>query len=284
MKVSVIIPCHNESAHLAEQLDALAAQHHDGAWDVIVVDHRSTDRTAEVASAHVPLRDRLQVVRVDDGHNVARARRAGVEASDADAFLFCDGDDVVAPGWLAGLVAAMQEAPLATGLVDTARLNPPALARSRGRGRGGAAPTFAGHPFVSGCNVAVRRDAWESLHGFDEAFGGLEDIEFSLRAIVAGIPVRYVPDAVVYYRYRSTARALWRQASYYGASVPLLARRCVELGLTPPPRWAGLRSWAWLVAYLPIAWTPQHRIRWWWTLGSRIGSLRGAVLARRFQV
>ena len=59
MKVSVIIPCHNESAHLAEQLDALAAQQYDGAWDVIVVDHRSTDRTAEVASAHVPLRDHL---------------------------------------------------------------------------------------------------------------------------------------------------------------------------------------------------------------------------------
>ncbi len=282
MKVSVIIPCHNQAQHLAEQLDALAVQQFGGEWDVIVVDHRSTDGTSDIALAHAGLRGRLRVERLDDGHGVARARRAGVEASDAEAFLFCDGDDVVAPGWLDGLASAMNLVPLATGQVDTQRLNPPALAMSRGRGRNGVAPTFASHPFVSGGNCAIRRDAWELLGGFDEQFPGLEDIEFSLRAVKAGVPIRFVPEAVLHYRYRSEAKVLWRQATFYGASGPLLARRCIELGLTPPPRRAGLRSWAWLVVYLPVAWVPRYRPRWWWTLGSRIGSLRSALGTRLF--
>ena len=49
MKISIVIPAHNEEASLPETLRAALAQDHPD-YEVIVVDNASTDRTYEVAS------------------------------------------------------------------------------------------------------------------------------------------------------------------------------------------------------------------------------------------
>jgi glycosyltransferase involved in cell wall biosynthesis len=282
--LAVIIPCFNEAGSLPHQLDALAEQHWDGTWEVIVVDNGSTDGTADVARSHPGLADRLRVVEAHDGHNIAYARRAGVEASAARAVAFCDGDDVVAPGWLAALGDALRDHEIVTGEIDVSRLNTPALARSRGDRARGAPPLFGEVLFARGNNHGMWRSVWDELGGFDEQFGGLEDIELSLRAHAAGHRVHLAPDAVVHYRYRAGLLALWRQARYYGRSHALNAARCVELGLQPPSRWSGLRSWAWLAVNVVRLHRPEIRYRWWWTLGSRVGVISGALKARTLRI
>jgi GT2 family glycosyltransferase len=120
--------------------------------------------------------------------------------------------------------------------------------------------------------------------GFDEAFVGLEDVEFSLRLAARGIEPVLVPDAVVHYRFRAAAADVWRQGSFYGRGRPALARRARDLGLRAPARSEGLRSWAWLLVHLPGLRTRAGRLRWLWVLANRIGVLRGAVHERTLHV
>lgn len=281
MDLSVIIPCHNEAERLPEQLDALAGQRWSGSWEVIVVDNRSSDGTADVAAAHAGLRGRLRVVRAFDGAGVSYARATGVEASAARAVAFCDGDDVVADGWVAAIGDALRDHELVTGEIDVDRINEPAIARSRGARRTGVPPTYGEVTFLRGNNGGMWRSTWDDLGGFDASFHGLEDIELSLRAAAQGRRVHFAPHAVVHYRHRSDWRGLWQQGLFYGGSEPMLRRRCAELGLACRPRSAAWRSWAWLIVHAPGAVRATTRPRWVWTLACRMGALRQSLRSLR---
>jgi GT2 family glycosyltransferase len=126
----------------------------------------------------------------------------------------------------------------------------------------------------------MTRAVWNQLNGFDESFYGLEDIELSLRAAALGLKVQFVPDALVHYRYRDGWQGLWKQGQFYGGSYPQLWKRARQLGLVAPPRFAGARSWVWLVLHLPLVGHRSVRYRWVWTLACRIGALRGALRHR----
>jgi len=54
MKISVIIPAHNEERYLGDTLRAILAQDHPD-YEVIVVDNASVDRTAEIARSFIPM-------------------------------------------------------------------------------------------------------------------------------------------------------------------------------------------------------------------------------------
>ncbi len=280
VELCVIIPCHNEEATLGQQLDALATQEWDGTWEVVVVDNRSTDRTAELARAHLGLRDRLRVITANDFANIAYARRCGVEASNARSVVFCDGDDVVAPGWVAAMADALRRENLVTGDVEVLMLNEAGLAASRGRSRMGVVPRFGNRPILRGNCGGMTREIWDQFGGFDETFAGLEDIEFSLRVAAAGHTVIFVPEAIVHYRYRNRLRNLWLQGLYYGKSYSLLKDRCRMLGIAGPSRLSSAKSWAWVVLYVPLAVSKKYRSRWIWTLAVRLGSVLGAIRVR----
>jgi len=277
MELAVIIPCKNEATTLPQQLDALAAQTWDGDWEVIVVDNNSDDGTPDVALAHEGLRGRLRVVRAMDAAGVAYARRCGVNATDARAVVFCDGDDVVAPGWVAGMGDALRRHDFVTGNIDIDLLNGPTLAATRGRRRIGLEPKFGPHTFLRGNNSGMTRERWDAYDGFDETFVGLEDIELSLRVAAAGDVIHFAENALVHYRYRDSPRVLWRQGMFYGSGRVRLARRCLDLGLEPPPRTGALKSWVWLLLFTPLAPLARYRKRWIWTAANRMGALRVAI-------
>jgi GT2 family glycosyltransferase len=128
--------------------------------------------------------------------------------------------------------------------------------------------------------LLMRRSVFDEVGGFDQGYIGAEDHEFSLRLAQHGIPIHFAPDARIAYRYRSEASVLWRQGNTYGRSRPRLRRRVVEAGLPAPSRFAGWRSWLWLLRHLPGLGSPEGRARWAWVAGNRVGQLRGSVEAR----
>lgn len=83
-----------------------------------------------------------------------------------------------------------------------------------------------------GANLAIRKSAWEELGGFDTALGrrgadlaGGEDLEFSLKAMVAGYAVCTVPDAAVLHHIsadRIRLCGLWHVAREAGLSLSRL--------------------------------------------------------------
>ena len=107
--VSVVIPVLNGAATISQQLAALAGQTYRGPMEVLVADNGSTDATVEVVQA---LSGRLPGLRLVDASarvGTNHARNAGAAAAGGDLLAFCDADDVAAPGWLAGLVAGLED-------------------------------------------------------------------------------------------------------------------------------------------------------------------------------
>lgn len=274
-ELAVIVPCHNVAATLGEALRALTGEPWDGTWEVIVVDNASTDATPDIARRFDPAM--VRVVTARTGRGVAYARNAGVRETSARSVAFCDGDDVVQPGWLAAIGTALREHELVSGVVDTAALNPPWLATSRPSDGNRRLPTFGTVPFARGNNCGVRRALWERAGGFHERFRGLEDIEFSLRLRAMGVAPALVPDAVVAYRFRHDVADVWRQGYFYGLGRPALRRLACELGVPAPPRFESVRSWAWLAINVHHLADRGGRYAWTWVLANRFGVLRGWV-------
>lgn len=96
MNASVIMPCHNAGAYIAQALRSAAAQT-DPPHEIIVIDDASTDDSiAKVESSGVPVR----LLRVN-ARNAAAARNAGIAAATGDWIAFLDADDLWYPTHLA---------------------------------------------------------------------------------------------------------------------------------------------------------------------------------------
>ena len=283
VELSVVIPAYNEELRIGEQLDALLAQSWDGTWEIVVVDNRSTDRTGAIVEAYARRDPRVRLVPASERAGLNFARNAGVAASRGRAFALCDADDLVAPGWVAALGSALREHEVVTGPLELDRLNPPWLAASRGRGDERGLPTFQGlFPTVHGNNFGMVRACFEAVGRFDldDRVIGVDDVELSLRIWQDGLGLYFEPGAVVHYRYRDDARALWRQGRTYGRARPFLVRRLREQRLPTPPRLAGWRSWVWLVAHIPQLRTREGRAAWVWVAANRWGQVEGSVQHR----
>ncbi len=279
LALAVIVPCHNVAPTLPQQLDALVSERWTKPWGIIVVDNNSTDATRDVALRYAGRGVRL--VSANSGRGVAYARNAGARETTAAAVAFCDGDDVIAPGWVSAIGNGLEEADIVSGRVETELLNEGWLAETRPMGRPGALPTFGKIGFASGGNCGIRRDTFERLNGYDETFIGLEDIEFSLRARAAGARIRAVPEAILHYRLRAGLASVWRQGFFYGRGRPHLILRARELGLASPGRLEGLRSWAWVLCNIGMLRQRAGRYKLLWVVANRLGVIRGAISQRQ---
>ena len=276
--VSIVMPCHNVATTLPAQLQLILPQLDGSDAELVLVDNNSTDSTADIARAAATRSRRVRFARADEAQGVAYARNAGVALARGDRLLFCDADDVIDADWVATMAAGLDRHHVATGSLDVETLNDPAMTASRGPAR---RPSFYGlFPIAAGGNMAVTRSAWTAIGSLDESLPSLEDMEWSLRARLAGFDIGWVPEARIQYRYRASPLDLWRQGWNYGRSRPAIARRLWESTGERPRRLAGLRSWAWLVLHLPELVRSDRRGRVAWVAGNRLGQLLGCIGAR----
>ena len=106
MTLSVVIPCRDAEAYLAETLRSLSLQTRPPD-EVIVVDDGSVDRSAEIARA---FGDPVRVV-AGSGTGGSAARAHGAELAAGDRLMFLDADDLLGPDALASLDAALDDHP-----------------------------------------------------------------------------------------------------------------------------------------------------------------------------
>jgi hypothetical protein len=121
---------------------------------------------------------------------------------------------------------------------------------------------------------------WDVVGGMSEEHLAAEDVDFSMRCWLRGIDIVGLSDAVVHYRYRRTAAALWRQGYAYGSSRPRVIRTLKEMGKPRPPSLAGWKSWVVLLVTVPTLVTRHGRARWLWIAGNRMGQLVGSMRER----
>ncbi|MET7360400.1 dolichyl-phosphate beta-glucosyltransferase [Streptomyces sp. NPDC005562] len=93
--LTVVVPAYNEERRLGPTLHALR-EHLEltdrGAWELIVVDDGSTDRTAEIAAEAAAADPRVQLLRGDRNRGKGHALRLGVLASYGRRVLITDAD------------------------------------------------------------------------------------------------------------------------------------------------------------------------------------------------
>ena len=275
--VSVVIPVLDAAAWIDDQLRALAAQQVPVPWEVVVADNGSTDGTTALALAW---RDRLPVRVVDasEVRDINHARNRGTEEACGELLLFCDGDDMVHPDWVAAYWRTRDEWDVAGGKVETTTLNDPvALARTPQERERGLA-TFGWMPTFMGCNFAVHRGVHRAIGGFDETFlGGCDDIDFAFRAQLSGHRLGYVPEAVVAYRVRGRLRDAARQYFRYGHTRAHLYRKFKAWGMPRRTLRHTLRTYALTVVHVPQLLRADGRARWIVQAAFLVGMLTGSL-------
>ncbi|PMC74788.1 glycosyltransferase [Brachybacterium sp. UMB0905] len=226
IEVSVVICALNEEHRIRRQLNALDAQVEAPAFEVIVVDNGSTDRTAEVVRSWIArsrrLADDARLVDASSTPGIPAARNAGVRAASGRVIAFCDADDQVQPGWVAAMAQAVVDGVIAGGRVIA--FEPSGELRGDLYGPGLTATPYL--PYVGASNLGVSRSLYLKLGGMDESLPryGFEDVDFSWRAQEAGYHLVHAPDAVVHFSLSDTSASV-RKRFQLGQGRVLMARR-----------------------------------------------------------
>lgn len=279
--ISVVIPVYNAAATLGEQLDALADQTYGGAWEVILADNGSTDGSVSLARGWEGRVPGLRIVDASARRGPSVARNVGAAAATGEAFVFCDADDVVTPGWLAALADALNH-DFVAGAMDYDFLNRgPAAGWRRFRSHVDRAPVGLDFmPYAMSANIGVRRGAFEAVGGFSERLRWGEDVDLSWRLQLAGYPLHFAPSAIIRYRYRDDLRSLWRQYLEYGSMQPLLYKRFRSAGLPRASVAAALYAYLQLVTRIHRLLRVTTRGLWIRAAAVRWGRVRGSIRER----
>jgi glycosyltransferase involved in cell wall biosynthesis len=261
--ISVIVPARNEEASLGDCLHSLVVQS-GVAFEIIVVDDHSTDRTREIAKSFPT----VQVIEAGPlpegwtGKNNAVA--TGTRDARGEWLLFTDADTVHLPGSLARALAEAQEngaallsyspeqiavtfwemATLPVVFAELARQYPPSVVTDP------ASPVAA----ANGQFILIRREAYDAVGGHTAIAGDiLEDVALARAVKRSGrkIRFRYAADAVrtrMYRNYRQLRDGWTKNLAL----------------LFPNPGWLAVKTLAlWVIPWiaLPLA-RPSH---WWWS-------------------
>lgn len=105
-ELTVVLPVRDVAGYLPDMLTALRRNADAVDLQVVAVDDGSTDATPDVLAEYAPVLP-LEIVRHERAVGLASARNVGLAAARGRYVTFLDGDDWIAPGYLAALVAAM---------------------------------------------------------------------------------------------------------------------------------------------------------------------------------
>jgi glycosyltransferase involved in cell wall biosynthesis len=275
--LSVVVPVWNGMPWIEHQLLALSSQDVPAEWEVVVADNGSDDGTRACVERWSARDSRIHLQDASARRGAAAARNTGVRAARGEFLAFCDADDVVRPGWVASMLVALHDAELVAGVFDFGTLE----------GDPGSSPVPAATrqlgflPFGLSANLAVRREVFEAVHGFDEDLSPEEDVDLCWRLQLAGYRFAVAADAVVEKRERAAGLPTFRGAWAYGRCGPRLYVRYRPAGMRRDLRGAA-KAWVWLTVALPGLVQRRRRRQWVRTFAIRSGRLAGSLRLRAF--
>lgn len=226
--VSIIMVTYNSAGQLSACCAALRAVRYDPPPQIVVVDNASTDASAAMVRQLLPEALLLAQAR---NHGFGGGVQIGAAASNGAYLVLLNPDTVVAPDWLAALVAPLAEPRCGIAgskitdwegrrLLHTGGLvsEPEILASHRGDGEldHGQYETPGAVSFVTGASLALSRALWDRLGGLDVGFfpGYFEDVDLCWRAQALGLECWYVPRSTLRHS-ESSSTGKFSGAFYY---------------------------------------------------------------------
>ena len=226
-RVTVLVTAHEDAPRLYDCLRALQAQTAElDASTLLVVNQAQGRFPREAEERASKLCDRILFVEAPGKSN---ALNAGVAVCESEVIAFTDDDAQPQPGWLARLTAPLLEETRPSNLVGTGGRVLPIYPESgmptwysgmiEGKATsvlgprhdlGDAALAYemrgARTPNPIGANCAYRREVFDDYRyapelgpNYETGVRGGEDTEFAQRLMIAGMALRYVPDAIVHH-------------------------------------------------------------------------------------
>ncbi len=239
--VSVLIPCFNEAANLAETLRyALAID-----WpqfELIAINDGSSDDTGRQLEQWAALDPRVRVVHLAQNQGKAMALQAGALLARHELLVCIDGDALLDPQAVAWLVRRFQADPGLGAVTGNPRIRNRTTLLGRIQvgefssivGLIKRAQSMLGGLFtVSGVITAFRRSALHEV-GYWSVDMLTEDIAITWALQRSGWRVAYQPQALVWILMPETLRGLWKQRLRWAeggiqvllANATLLAQPC----------------------------------------------------------
>lgn len=210
---------------VGEAVESVLSQRFVG-FELVVVDDGSTDGTA---NALARLGSRLRILSTPR-RGVSAARNAGVAGSTGRYIAFLDSDDLWRPGKLARQIGFLEEHPEVEicqteeiWIRNGIRVNPKASHR---KPSGDVFLRSLDLCLVSPSAVMLRRELFQRLGGFDEAFPVCEDYDLWLR-IAVNLPIPLIADALVIKRgghVDQLSRSMWGMDRYRVLALQKLLR------------------------------------------------------------
>jgi glucosyl-dolichyl phosphate glucuronosyltransferase len=218
VNATIILCTYNRCQSLAKALESVASLRlpEPDAWEVLIVDNNSNDKTSEVAldfCRRYPAHFRYIF---EPCQGKSNALNTGIGKAHGDVLAFTDDDVILEPTWLQNLIAPLRDSRWAGAggrTLPEQNFSPPPWLSLESRyalgplaifDLGSLAAELTESPF--GNNMAFRKQTVEKYGGFRTDLGPQpgseirsEDTEFGRRLLAAGERLRYEPSAVVYH-------------------------------------------------------------------------------------
>ena len=219
---SIIVCTRNGASRISACLSAIGALA-GGPYETILVDDGSTDETVKIVSNNFP---HVRLFRIPSS-GLSAARNHGAAAATGEIFVYTDDDCVPDFEWIIRLDRAFKNPDIAA----AGGPNLPPKASSFEEAIISSAPGAPSHILLDdthaehlpGCNLAVRRDAFHNIGGFNPAFRTAgDDVDFCWRLRDAGYELGFTPGAFVWHQRRSSIYGFLKQQVGYGLAERIL--------------------------------------------------------------
>jgi GT2 family glycosyltransferase len=244
-EISVIIVNWNGKPFLGECLSALRRQTFQD-FETILVDNGSNDGSANFVRTQFP---EVKLLALPENRGFTGGNIAGYEQARGDLVVLLNNDTEAHPNWLEEIHSASRAYPKAgsfaskmmyydeRGRVENCGFDLGIAGTTLDLGRDELDGPDWNHPRTvfgaCGGAAAYRRSMLDDIGFLDRDFFLIyEDVDLSFRAQLRGYECVYIPDAIVYHRYRvSIGRAPTRQVFFSQRNIEFVYLKNMPLGL-----------------------------------------------------
>ena len=226
--ISIITPTYNRADELKHLYRSIREQSIDlGILEFIISDDGSTDSTKSMVEKWVEISEISIKFITQKNQGPGAARNHGMTVAEGDLFLFIDSDCEAHPDWIKTIYDEYQQNKFdAFGGPDGAKDDFSVLQKSidfsmtsfftTGGMRGHSEDMLAKF-FPRTHNMGIKRSIYNQIGGF----GGLrhgQDIEFSNRIRKSGARIKFLINAIVFHRRRTSINQFFKQVFNWGVA------------------------------------------------------------------
>jgi O-antigen biosynthesis protein len=220
-RVAVIVPTRNGLEYLRRCIESMLRNTTYPNYRIVVVDNQSDDPQVHAYFDALRESGSADIIAFDEPFNFSRLNNVAARSTDSDFLIFLNNDtEIISPGWIEELVSLAQRP--GVGAVGAMLYYPNDTIQHAGILLGVGADRIAGHAYhlkprgypgdkcrarlvqevsaVTAACLAIKRDRFESVGGFDETLAvAFNDVDFCLRLMEGGYHNLWTPNAELYH-------------------------------------------------------------------------------------